>query len=205
MPEDDYGPETDYSHLDADTTIDDYTDYTLADIMSAADELIALKDQISTLNEKLQLYRKRQDVLEQEVVPQALLWNGVTELKLKDGRKIKTKEEASSSIEDSDELEILLTQKGAEHLMSFTLEFKGLNKAQRQKVLDAIDKLKYERKTKFGANHQSLSAWVRDALGLRVTDEERQEGIQNGLYLTEQAVSKAVKIFRRYRTTITKR
>ena len=195
----------DFSHLDADTSVDEYTDYTMADIMLAADELITLKEQISELNDKLQLYRKRQDVLEQEVIPQALLWNGITELGLKDGRKIKTKEEASSSVENSDELEILLTQNGAEHLMSFTLEFKGLNKAQRQKILETVDKLKHERKTKFGANHQSLSAWVRDILGLRVTDEERQEGIENGTYLTEQAVSKAVKIFRRYRTTITKR
>ena len=60
-------------------------------------------------------------------------------------------------------------------------------------------------KTKQSVHSSQLSAWVRDTLGLRVTDDERLEGIKTGRYLTDKQVEKAIKLFRKTSTTITKR
>ena len=194
----------DYSYLDADSE-KAYEDFTVSDIVEHISELEIIREEMKAQQEKLDLLAQREKHIAEIVIPEAMLFNGLPEVTLRDGRKVRVKEDVYASAGDQEALESLLLAHGADTLIKFQIELGGLTKQQRTNVVERVREMALDFKTKQSVHSSQLSAWVRDTLGLRVTDDERLEGIKTGRYLTDKQVEKAIKLFRKTSTTITKR
>ena len=194
----------DYSHLDADNEIS-YEDMTVADIVEHISELEILREEIKAQAQKLETLQHRERHIAEIIIPEAMLFNGLPEVRLTDGRRVKVKEEVYASVNNQEVLEAFLHENGADTMIKFQIELGGLTRDQREGVIAQVRMMGFEFKTKQSVHSSSLSAWVRELLGMKVTEDERLEGIKRGRYKTDKQLEKAVKIFRKTKTTITKR
>ena len=196
--------QNDYAHLDADNEIS-YEDMTVSDIVDHISELETIREEIEVQSERLATLQSRERHIAEIIIPEAMLFNGLPEVRLADGRRVKVKEEVYASANDKDALEALLREHGADTMIKFQIELGGLTHKQREAVVEQVRKMGFDYQTKNSVHSASLSAWTRELLGAKVTDNERVEGIKAGRYKTDKQIEKAVKVFRKTKTTITKR
>ena len=127
-------------------------------------------DSIADYEATLAEYKERAREISQKEIPELLAQYGLSEIKLKDGRKVTVKQDCRATVKDVDEFYAFMQARGEENLIKTTLELGKMPAvavlAAQKAVLQATG-VAPESKTTIAP--QTLFAWVRTNIGLGKT------------------------------------
>lgn len=127
-------------------------------------------DSIADFEASLAEYKERAREISQKEIPELLAQYGLSEIKLKDGRKVTVKQDCRATVKDFDEFYAFMQARGEENLIKTTLELGKVPSvavvAAQKAVLNAIGVAPESRIT---IASQTLFAWVRTNIGLGKT------------------------------------
>lgn len=127
-------------------------------------------DSIADFETSLAEYKERAREISQKEIPELLAQYGLSEIKLKDGRKVTVKQDCRATVKDFDALYAFMQARGEENLIKTTLELGKVPAvaviAAQKAVLQATG-VAPESKTAIAP--QTLFAWVRHNIGLGKT------------------------------------
>lgn len=127
-------------------------------------------DSIADFEASLAEYKERAREISQKEIPELLAQYGLSEIKLKDGRKVTVKQDCRATVKDFDEFYAFMQARGEENLIKTTLELGKMPAvavlAAQKAVLQATG-VAPESKTVIAP--QTLFAWVRTNIGLGKT------------------------------------
>ena len=127
-------------------------------------------DSIADYEATLAEYKERAREISQKEIPELLAQYGLSEIKLKDGRKVTVKQDCRATVKDFDEFYAFMQARGEENLIKTTLELGKMPAvavlAAQKAVLQATG-IAPESKTTIAP--QTLFAWVRTNIGLGKT------------------------------------
>lgn len=127
-------------------------------------------DSIADYEATLAEYKERAREISQKEIPELLAQYGLSEIKLKDGRKVTVKQDCRATVKDFDEFYAFMQARGEENLIKTTLELGKMPAvavlAAQKAVLQATG-VAPESKTTIAP--QTLFAWVRTNIGLGKT------------------------------------
>lgn len=127
-------------------------------------------DSIADFESSLAEYKERAREISQKEIPELLAQYGLSEIKLKDGRKVTVKQDCRATVKDFDAFYAFMQDRGEENLIKTTLELGKVPAvaviAAQKAVLQATG-VAPESKTAIAP--QTLFAWVRHNIGLGKT------------------------------------
>ena len=127
-------------------------------------------DSIADFEASLAEYKERAREISQKEIPELLAQYGLSEIKLKDGRKVTVKQDCRATVKNFDEFYAFMQARGEENLIKTTLELGKVPAvavvAAQKAVLQATG-VAPESKTTIAP--QTLWAWVRTNIGMGKT------------------------------------
>ena len=150
--------------------------------------------------ERKEVFRK----ISQERIPELLNKHGLADIRLRNGVKVKVKEEASVSIPDEKEAKFFefLEARNEADIIKLTISFPKMSEAMQQQLKDFLEGYEYEYDIKRGVHPSTLKAYVKKLLGVGEEDDVRKAGVAAGKYLRKQDVTDVMNVFTFFNTKL---
>jgi hypothetical protein len=180
------------------------TDVALEKLERLAHVYQTLEEDIKQKEEELAERKKAFMAISQVEIPELLHEYGLSEIKLKNKKKIIVKENVSVSVPDEKDeaFNAFLKQKGAEDLVKLQISFGRMPVSSQRALFAFLQANEYEFDSKKGVHPMTLKKFVGDLLGLDVTEDERAEGIKQGIYMRTQELMDVMNVYTFFSTKI---
>ena len=179
-------------------------DDALERLSKLVDQQLDLEARIEELEGRLKALNESHTKVSRVDIPELLHSYGLSEIKLKDKRKVIVSEGVSVSVpEDKQEaINAFLKQHNAEDLVKLTIAFGRMPDSMRRALFSFIQALEYEYDAKTAVHPSTLKKYVSDLLGLGVDDDERAEGVKQGTYLRPDDLKEVMNVFTFFTTKV---
>ena len=137
----------------------------LEDLGFMIGEMDRLEGEIADLEEQLKAKKKEFLRLSGEDIPEFLRTNGMSEIKLTDGRKVSYKDDLSASVKDIGAFASWLEARGEGDIVKFTL---SMDHATYQKIEDKLEGLPVNKKQ--AIHPQTLNKYIRELPDVQALD-----------------------------------
>ena len=174
--------------------------------LARLDELVKayseLEKAIEEREAELAEFKAHFRTISQESIPSLLNQHGLSELKLRNGKKVVVKEEASVSIPDDKKMAFFafLKERDEEDIVKLNIQFKKMPVEKQRELFDFLNGYEYEYESDRGVHPMTLKSYFKKLLG--IGDEERAEGIAKGKYLRPEDVASVANVFTFFNTKI---
>lgn len=166
-------------------------------------QMTQLEEQVKKCKEKLKEAEAQFNFFSQEEIPNYLFKFGLSEVKLKDGRKVSVSTDVSVTIKDKNKFHNFLESRNETDIEKIEVKFPA--KMEADKKAELFDFLSsYECNLDQGVHSQTLKKYFRELLGTKLQPEEKTEKIQSGEVLTTQDISEFSNVFEINKTKIKK-
>lgn len=168
------------------------------------DQQLDLESRITELEVHLKALNEAHTKVSRVDIPELLHTHGLSEIRLKDRRKVIVSEGVSVSVpEDKQEAfnEFLKAQK-AEDLVKLQIAFGRMPDTARRALFAFIQAMDYEYDAKSAVHPSTLKKFVSDLLGLGVDEDERADGIKQGIYKRVDDLKDVMNVFTFFTTKI---
>lgn len=157
---------------------------------------------ITDLEGKLEVAKKAFNKTSMEDIPNLLNQYALSEIKLRSGQKVIVKEGISVSIpEDKEQLFFAwLKERKEEDIIKLQIAFDKMPAEMQSDLFTFLSGYGYSYDTKKGVHHKTMESYFKRLLG--VGDENREQGIKEGKYITVEKVKPFATVFSFFKTTI---
>lgn len=147
----------------------------------------------------------RKDVLKnlgQVEIPNILNQHGFSELKLKSGKKVVVKEDASVSIPEEKKplFYDFLKQRNEEDIIKLQVAFAKMAPEKLQDLFDFLNGYDYDYEYEKGVHAATLKKYFKELLG--IGEEDRKVGVESGKYKHVEDVSEFANVYTFFNTKI---
>lgn len=150
--------------------------------------------EVEYLEEKLSHAKAREEILGGDLIPKHLKEAGLSEVRLDDKRKVTVSKDIRVAVKDEDALHKYLEKQGAGHYIKFNLSTDKLSDAQRKSLFDTLATSGIEYTSDNKVNGNSLKKYLKDILGLNLSEEQYATALKDGIIADKDEVSKLVDI-----------
>lgn len=152
------------------------------------------------LKEKKQFFNK----VQQEEIPNLLNQHGLSEIKLKSGKKVIVKEEASVTVprKKEDEFYKFLESREEDDIVKLHFAFNRMEHEKVKELFTYLGERDFDYTAERKVHPQTLKKYFKELLGIGLDKEERALGIKLGTYLRKQDVQDIANVFTYFKTTI---
>ncbi len=186
-----------YEHLEqsAEDSQEERTGDSLLNLTALAFDWQQAKEIHADLEQQAKDAKKAFNKISQELIPEAMMESGLSEIKLADGKKVSFKEDISCSIKDYNKLDEFLSARGEDGMMKITLDVGKVPKNILRMILQELsEKFEIQAVPKQFVHPATMAAYMRRLCGI------------NGITEAEVSVAEIdpemVSIFRFYKTTV---
>ena len=171
----------------------------LADML---DSLTKAELEVSRKEEELKVAKAEKDKLSMEVIPEYLGQFQLSEIRLKDGRKVIVSEDLAVNVkkEDREKFYEWLKSRGEDDIIKLTVAFDKMDAEKRGALFDFIQE--YDCKTDRGVHYQTQKKYFKELLGVGKEPEDIAIGINNGTMVNREDVEQFATVFDIKKTTI---
>ncbi len=155
---------------------------------------------IEILEKKLKEEKKLFNDYNQTEIPQFLLKNGLSEIKLDTGEKITIKENISITIINEDLFFIFLNERKESDIIKTNFAFDRMNNDKLNSLFSFLNQFDYDYNAKKSVHSQTKTKYFKELLG--IGKEDIKEGLKNKKYLRKEELELFVNIFNFYSTKI---
>jgi len=140
--------------------------------------------------------------LSQEEIPTLLSTYGLSEIKLKSGKKVIVKKNASVSVPDDKQeaFYAFLKERDEEDIIKLHFHFSRMPTEKMVALFTFLTEGEFVYDSDRGVHSQTLKKYFKELLG--IGEEDQEEGIAEGRYLRKETVTDIVNIFIYFKTTI---
>lgn len=191
-----------------------------ADSLAELDRLLAINDErskeVKRLTLELENVSRLFNEVNHELIPNLLRQNGLSRIRLKDGREVSIKEDVSVSWVGDDEIQQLRSQekffeflqnRGEADIVKLNVAFKRMPDETRDMLLEFLEEkeLEYEMRTKVESS--TLRKYFRELYGVGLDEDELQRAAESGKVMsdTDPTLQSMVKTFKYYATKVTEK
>jgi hypothetical protein len=153
------------------------------------------EDKIEALELELKSHKEAKRQIGQVAIPELLNKHGLSEIRLKSGMKVIIKEDASITVppENRESFYSFLKARKEEDIIKLQLQFKRMPQEQMTQLFEFLDGYEYEYDADNNVHPQTLKKYFKNLLG--IGEEDREQGIKDGRYLTPEKVQGFANIF----------
>ena len=150
------------------------------------------------LKEKKEYFNK----LSQEEIPTLLYLYGLSEVKLKSGKKIIVKKNASVSVPDEKQeaFYAFLKERDEEDIIKLHFHFSRMPTEKTVSLFTFLTEGDFDYDSDRGVHSQTLKKYFKELLG--IGDNEQARGVAEGRYLRKEDVTDIANVFVFFKTTI---
>ena len=163
---------------------------------------LELEKEINELTEKIKEAKSTLNTYSQELIPQFLLSNGLSEIRLETGEKITIKEDISITIKDDNAFFKFLRERKEDDIIKTFFQFDRMKPDKLNALFTFLDNEEYEFEAKKDVHAQTKKKYFKGLLGMGQDKEDYEEGLKGGEYVKKEAIDRFVKIFNYYITKI---
>lgn len=176
-------------------------DDVLANLSGLVETYQTLNNDIAELEAKLKEVKEKFNKVSQEEIPDLLNQYQLSEIRLKDGRKVVVKEDASVTIKDDAAFFAYLSARDEDDIVKLMYNFSNrMEDEQRQILADFLIDHEFDFEVQRSVHAQTKKKYFKELLGLGKPDFE--EGIANGKYMKLTDLPEWAKVFLLKKTTI---
>lgn len=176
-------------------------DDVLANLSGLVETYQTLNNDIAELEAKLKEVKEKFNKVSQEEIPDLLNQYQLSEIRLKDGRKVVVKEDASVTIKDDAAFFAYLSARDEDDIVKLMYNFSNrMEDEQRQILADFLIDHEFDFEVQRSVHAQTKKKYFKELLGLGKPDFE--EGIANGKYMKLTNLPEWAKVFLLKKTTI---
>jgi len=165
---------------------------------------LELENEIEELNETIAEKKKQFNHYSQEAIPQFLLKNGLSEIKLDTGEKIKIKEDISITIKNDREFFKFLRERNEDDIIKTFFSFDKMESDKLNELCKFLNDEEFGYEMKKDVHAQTKKKYFKGLLGMGADKEDYEEGLLGGEYVRKEDVDGFVKIFNYYITKVKK-
>lgn len=137
----------------------------LFELKAMIQDLNELDYKIEQKEEEIKGLRKKRNSLGQEHIPDFINQRGLSEMRLKDGRKVIITEDISVTIKDEPMFHKFLKERGDDDIIKTQLSMKKLTSPESLKIVNLVDELSIDYEIKESVNSSTRAAYFRSLLG----------------------------------------
>lgn len=161
----------------------------LQELKKLVDKFKKLESEITLEEDKVKNLKQEFNHYSLELIPQFLLANGLSEIKLKSGEKITIKEEISVTIKDDVLFHLFLEGRDESDILKTQFNFGQMEQESLEDLFAYLLANDYEYDVKKAVHAQTQKKYFKELLGVGKTDFEE------GKYLAREDVEMFAKIF----------
>jgi len=165
---------------------------------------LELENEIEELNEELAGKKKEFNRYSQEEIPQFLLANGLSEIRLESGEKITIKEDISITIKDDREFFKFLRERNEDDIIKTFFSFDKMESDKLNELCRFLNDEEFGYEMKKDVHAQTKKKYFKGLLGMGQDKEDYEEGLLGGEYVRKEDVDGFAKIFNYYVTKVKK-
>ncbi len=176
----------------------------LTKLEAAAERFQALEAEVEALKESLNAKTKAFLAVSQVEIPEIMHTYGLSEIKLKNKKKIIVSQGVSASVPDEKQeaFNAFLKEHNAEDLVKLQMSFGRMPESMQRALFAFLGAMEYEYDAKKAVHPSTLKKYVSDLLGLGVDDAERAEGIKTGAFMRTEDLQDIMNVFTFFVTKI---
>lgn len=143
-------------------------------------------------------------VISQEEIPTLLSMFGLSEIKLKDGRKVIVKQDASVSVpaDKEDAFFAFLRERKEEDIIKLHFHFSRMHMEKMKALFTFLTMGEYDYSSERNVHSQTLKKYFKELLGIGVDAAEQARGVAEGRYLRKEAITDVANVFTFFHTKI---
>ncbi len=178
------------------------------DALSRLEQLVESFQRLEGEVEELDLQLKdRKEALRQvaqEGIPNLLRQHGLSEVRLKDGKKVIVREQVSASVPADKEQRFFefLAKRHEEDIVKLHFHFARMPEEQMQALFEFLTEREYAYDSERGVHPQTLKKYFKELLGLDLDEDTRAEGVANGRLLRKEDVTEVASVYTYFDTKI---
>ena len=174
----------------------------LKKLSDMAEALLIAKENVVKLENSLSEAKAIVNRLSQEEIPQYMSQFGLTEIKLTSGEKVSYKEDLVPTITDQLAFEKFLEDRNESDIIKLNLKFNKMDPKKQIALKEYLMEQDFEFTSDNKVHYQTLAKYFRTVLGSGVDEEERADGTEAGVYITENDIKDFASIYKVYKTKI---
>ncbi|RPI08171.1 MAG: hypothetical protein EHM65_10660 [Acidobacteriales bacterium] len=149
-------------------------------------ELQDVEADIARLEDELSARKAKRQVLGQDRIPTLLTQHGLSEVRLRSGKKVIVKEDASVSVppDKRESFFAFLKDRDEEDIIKLQVAFGRMPQEKFEALFDFLNSYEYEYDQERNVHPSTLKKYFKELLG--VGDENKAEGIANGRYMRKE-------------------
>lgn len=180
------------------------TEDALTKLEAAVERFQNLEAEVETLKETLSEKTKTFLAVSQVEIPELLHQYGLSEIKLKNKKKVIVSQGVSVSVPDEKQetFNDFLKAHDAEDLVKLQISFGRMPESMQRALFAFIGAMEYEYEAKKAVHPSTLKKYVSDLLGLNLEEIEREEAIKSGSCLRMDDLKDVMNVFTFFSTKI---
>ncbi len=163
---------------------------------------LELEKDIDKLSDQLKEKKKLLNNYSQETIPQFLLANGLSEIRLASGEKITIKEDISITIKDDSAFFKFLHERKEDDIIKTFFDFGKMEVDKLNALFGFLNNDDYDYNVKKDVHAQTKKKYFKGLLGIGMDKEDYEEGLSGGEYVRKEDIAEFVKIFNYYITKV---
>ena len=165
---------------------------------------LELENEIEELAEAMKEKKKEFNRYSQEEIPQFLLANGLSEIRLESGEKITIKEDISITIKNDREFFKFLRGRDEDDIIKTFFSFDKMESDKLNELCRFLNDEEFGYEMKKDVHAQTKKKYFKSLLGMGQDKEDYEEGLLGGEYVRKEDVDGFAKIFNYYITKVKK-
>jgi hypothetical protein len=178
----------------------------LARLSRLVDDFQDASKDVDEAEEALRLARERKNKLGGEEIPQLLRKNGLSSIRLSNGKKVTVRTNASVTVTDEARFQQWLTLRREDDIVKLHVAFARMEPEKIERLFEFLGEKEYDFESERAVHPQTLKKYFRELMGIgvEVNDEEREAMIAAGTWLRKEdpRVQEFAKVFEIYSTTV---
>jgi len=194
----------DQSNLFDDTTTEPVDDSALATLDHYVTEQLRLQRVVETLEDELSQKKAELTKISGELIPNVLAQYGLSEIKLKSGKKICVKQELSVSVpvNTRQQFYAFLSERKDDAIIKLNVAFERMSLEKQSDLITFLSGYDYDYNIERSVHAQTLKKYFKELLGVGVESADLADGLATGRYLTKEQISSFASVFPYFKTSI---
>lgn len=181
-------------------TKEEINDSSLKELKTLVDLYLEHQEKVKDLEEELKAEKKLFNQYNQIEIPEFLLQNGLSQIKLDTGEKIIIKENISVTINNNELFfDFLITRKESD-IIKTDFTFDKMATTKLNELYNFLNQFNYDYASKKDVHGQTKKKYFKELLGIGKDDIE--EGLKNKKYLKKEDIESFAKVFNFFVTKI---
>lgn len=157
---------------------------------------------VDECEEALRLAKERFNKLSMEEIPMLLRKNGLSRIRLADGKEVTIKEDVSVTITNEQGFFQFLTNRGEEDIVKLHFDFARMEPDRMEQLFDFLHEKEYEYDSKKDVHAQTRKKYFRELLGVGESEEELVIGRRKGHFLVPSDLTEFANVYSIYTTKV---